>query len=264
MQTLFSKNSNNCWPYKKKYYNDAPIEVITQITFDINTDSLLNDSLFNATYFLTNCIKLQQLTDHLMLPSLSDITYFKQSRDLLLLHGSSSLYTHFSVPKPLFFAANFFTSLHKIILHCGPYHIISADANNNIHILLFNHKFPDSLYCTNPEIKIEPEQYHALFPNLPPEKYEITFTNLAEDDYFIEVHTLNQNHGSILDNWINSGMPPSYSPESVEHLKANIHPKYEYQYIKSKGPLKLTYALDSLEIKYISIFPSNKYHLLPL
>lgn len=202
-----------------------------------------------------HCIKLRTKLNHLILPTLSDITNLVKPEKPALFFGCGSLYTHFDVPKPALFALEFLASIQGRLLSCGQSHVASSDANQCIRILLFNYKFPDALYCTNPEITIAPDHFYSLFPNMLPEKYEITVRGAKAQNYIVETHTLNQDHGSALDCWLSGGTPAYFSPELIQQLKFHIHPKFEFHLTKSDGTLRLKTQLSTLEIKYIKISP---------
>ena len=137
----------------------------------------------------------------------------------MLFYGSNSLYTHFGVPKPALFALKMFASLKGKIISSGPYHMVTLDSHQCMRIILCNHKFPDAIYCSNPHILIEPKNIYSLFADLLPEKYAISIDTPSRGRYFIETQTLNKEHGSVLDLWLQADTPKNYSRSLIKQQK---------------------------------------------
>ncbi len=248
---------------KERIFGNTPIGIIAEITFNMHADSFLNDSLFNATYLMMNAIKMSPHIHHLVLPSMSDLTYFKKPERPALFYGSNSLYTHLGIPKPTLFAMKMFSSLKGRILSFGPSHIATLDSHQCIRIILCNHKFPDSVYCSNPHIQVDPQKIYSLFADLTPEKYTISIDTPKNSRYFIETQSLNKKHGSVLDVWLDAGTPKAYSRSLIRQQKQTIHPDFNFVCVKSTGTLYIEESLESLEIKYIKIYPAQEHEVLP-
>lgn len=246
----------------RRHYGDMAVEVTAEICFNLHADNVLNDSIFNATYLLSNCLKLRTKIDHLILPTLSDSTFYEKPEKPMPFYGIDSLYTAFGVPKPVLYALSCLSGCHGKLLSCGGSHVASLDGTGCLHLLIFNHKFPDAFYFTNPENKVPAKQMASIFPDMPAEKYDITISGAASSGYFIETETLNQSHGSILDFWIQANTPPYFSNEAVKALADNIRPDFKMTYISPKdNVIHLETEVTMFEIKAIKIYPrSRQYH----
>ncbi len=249
---------------KENVFGNTSIGIIAEITFNAHEDSMLNDSLFNATYLLMNAIKMASSIHHLVLPNMSDLTCFSKPLRPALFFGCNSLYTHFGIPKPTLFAIKMFGSLKGQILSSGPYHMVTLDAHQCIRIILCNHKFPDAIYCSNPHIQIAPKKFYSLFADLPPETYTISIDTPNRGRYFIETQTLSKTHGSVLDVWLDADTPKNYPRSLIKHQELTIHPNFQFVCAKSNGTLFIEETLDSLEIKFIKIYPAQEQELFPI
>lgn len=254
-----STNPGYCYQKLKSFrqtlqsiYGSHYVPIYADILLDLHANNLINETLYASTFLLMNMLKTQNLADRYILPALSDDLHFLYSRNKSMLQGINSLYTDSGIPKPLVFVLKFLKASGNMKVASGDSYLITSDENQNITCLLFNYKHPSMFFCNHPKA-LSPEDVNIIFRNYDPEEMAIQLQLKEPTAYLVEELSINKEHGSILDLWLDSNSVEQPNVSMIKNLKEMLHPGYRFYKLEAQDTIKLTATLETHEIKLIKL-----------
>ncbi len=235
------------------YGYDIPIYV-TELGFHFANKKYLVDSLFSATYIVQSMADLWDLCSAIVLPSASDLHY-RPLNSTLLLSGSNGMISIDGIRKPSFFALMLLSHLGNQLLYKTQGVLASRHRDMSYRILLYNYKHPNNYYCAHPEYEIPEEHYEDIFTDNQPAEFNLSLNFLPDNQYFVVEYTLDKDHGSIMDKWLECGKGHNLLHHMILHLRQLIDIGFSYHPVNVSQDTTLQYTLAPHEIKLITIYP---------
>ena len=226
---------------------------VSEWNFSVSSRNVLNDHCMKGAYLVKNLI------DNIGLVTLSgywlgsDI-FSDFSDSNLFLNGGGGLLSKDGVPKPAFYAFEFMNRLGKYLIQTGEHYIITDNGAGNWRIVCHNLKKLGYQYGLRKENEQRLEEQNNLFTDLKRNEMVFELPALREGKYQISVYSVNQQHGSIQDEWREMSNAGKIGPEECEYLRRITTPKLVLQACKSEnGILAFNLVLEPNEIVFIHV-----------
>jgi len=213
----------------------------------------LNDSCYKGAYIMKNLIDCIEYSDCIGYWSGSDILadYYDSS---LILNGGCGLLTKDGIAKPALYAVEFLNKLGGQVIDKGDNYIVTTQKGNKYTIACHNYKHYNYKYYLQPEDDIDIKGQNRLFDNLEEIHLKFQLKNVENGVYLVKNYSVNENNGSVQDEWLHMHLTPNIGLEEIKYLRQVCTPRLsmkEYQ-VENKI-LNLEIVLLPNEIQYIYI-----------
>lgn len=231
--------------------------IITRYSFTISHYNILSDTIFSADFLLKNMIDNINKTKVFTYNRISD--FEETIADINYFSGGTGMYYKNGVPKPNLHALSFWASLENEILARGENYILASNAErNHLTLLLHNYEHPNDSLVDSDIFSLALFDRYSPFVNKVKKKVIFNF-DTKYTRAKITTKSINKQHGSPYDKWLECGKPPIDTYSSLESfvddiIKIASYPDYLYEEKGlSKGLLHLEVLLEPLEVKFIDI-----------
>lgn len=195
---------------------DQPL-IYSEWNFTIANRSIINDSVFKGAYIVRNLLLLIDQVDMAGYWFGSDLftEYYDSSQ---LLNGSGGLLSRDGICKPALYGIQFFNRLDSYVLSADESCVVTTNLKDNYSIVCHNYQHPTYQYFRMKEAEIRPENLPLYFDR---EKQRFLFRicGVRNGIYQVKMRTLDEEHGSVLDEWIRMGMTEDLSHADLEYLR---------------------------------------------
>lgn len=233
--------------YQGTYY-------VTEWNYSIANRSFLQDSCFRAAYTVRNILENNEDAEGLTLWYASDLLNVYTDSDGIL-SGSAGMLTQDGIFKPIFYAVQFLGKLGNQLIKKDRNFIVTKNSEGDIQILCFNEKRLNYHYFQAEEDSYAPQEVSGLFQNRDILTIDMMLEHLMSGkEYVVRQHIVNEEHGSILDQWIRLGCEKELSAEEVRYLKQTIVPERIKERVRCEnGKLNLKFEMLPNEIRVIFV-----------
>jgi len=226
--------------------------ILAEWSFDVSTRNYLHDSLFMSSFIIKNLLENSD--------GFTDISYWLMS-DLMieftdtnkLLFGGNGLLSVDGLPKPSYFAYQFYRRLGKRIIDKGDGYVITSNSIDSYQILLYNYQHPKETYCTQYQSDLNYHQIDEIFNEPEYQDISISLKNLVKGHYKIKTYLISEEHGSILNEWIKLGGIKNLSSNEISYLRNITQPSMHVKYSKETEEILINEVLKPFEVKLIQI-----------
>lgn len=237
---------------KSEGFADTPLHV-SEYSTSLSNRNVVNDSCINGAFLLQNAIacagKAEILGYWLLTDSYSD---FYDSQNLLF--GGCGLLTKNGIPKPGFYALEFFSRLYKQIVALGRNYIVTKSESGNYRIACHNYKALNYNYYISKEDEIQIEDLNGMLEDREHLTISLNLQPVEAGAYKIKQNIISRQYGSIQDEWRELDMESELSMEEQKYLAKISVPKLLIRKINAgEGRLECNITLTPNEIQYISI-----------
>ena len=173
-----------------------------------------------------------------------------------ILHGGNGLMSKDGLPKPSYFALYFLAKLGGKLLGKGKGYMAVKNAENNIYILCYNYKNLIYDYKYEEENLVNVYNVDAMFVDDHPMNIQFMVHNLEPSgEYVIKRHIVNQEYGSVMDEWKRLGFEPEMRSNDIDYLKSVCVPRIQMEHkIAEGGRLFLEAELKAHEMLLLHIY----------
>ncbi|WP_099469759.1 GH39 family glycosyl hydrolase [Konateibacter massiliensis] len=196
---------------------------ITEWNTSISERNYYNDSCAKAAHVAHQLIQLAGKTKLLAYFQVSDLLaqYYDVKEPLV---GATGLLTRDGIPKPVFYTYLFMGRLGSNLVARGEQYLVTTNGKNKYYILLCNPKRFNHTYYLKAENEITVDDLEDIFENYEPLTLEFELSNVKNGSYHIKKHILNEEYGSILNEWKNLGYVGEVNKEDIDYLKTICRP----------------------------------------
>lgn len=229
---------------------------ITEWNMTISSRNYFNDSLWKGCYVIKSYLDTLGKVDGLSYIQLLDnTTEFYDSQKLL--NGSSGILTSELIEKPAFQAMRMMAHLRKYLVGKGENYIITRDDNGSITIIVHNFIGLNYLYYMKDENENTVAEHYNYFEHQEGQHITLELSGLNKDgNYLVRQYTVNQEYGSVMDEWKQLSYIEMLKAEDVEYMKRSCRPKMTMAYMQAEqGRILLDLALEPLEFRRIALYP---------
>ncbi|GFP74699.1 GH39 family glycosyl hydrolase [Clostridium fungisolvens] len=225
---------------------------VTEYNSSISHRHPANDTTFKATFITKNILDNLDEIDSFGYWFCSDISgELKDSKNLL--YGDMGLISANGINKPGFYAYEMLSKLGNDLIQKGDGYIITKKSSYNYEIITYNYKHFDYFYCLKEETPVSLEQYYNIYENQQYLNINIALKGIKSGRYRIKKYTLNREHGSIFDEWLNMNAIYNIKRDEIDYLKQICIPKQTVFYSESIDELKLESCLSPHEVNLYEI-----------
>ncbi|MGL5435440.1 MAG: GH39 family glycosyl hydrolase [Lachnospiraceae bacterium] len=227
---------------------------ITEWSNSVSNRSFLQDSCYRGTYVLNSVFNTYPFVDAMGFWYASDlINIYYDSADIL--NGSSGLLTKDGICKPSYYAFLFLNGMGRYLLGNGENYLITANDEHDFYILCYNMAVLFPSYYIGEEEMYEVERLKDVFQNSKPLRLEFVLQQLEPDDeYIVKQKIVNEQKGSVLNQWIEMGCESELLPEDIAYLRQTSVPAVSIRRQRvQNGQLQLNVELQPHEMRWLHI-----------
>ena len=231
----------------------TPEVMITEWSFSVSDWNSLNDSVFKGAFILKSIIENINCVDLMGYWLASDILgeYFDTGT---ILHGGNGLLSVHGIRKPAFYAIQFANRMGKYILGKDSNSIITSNDSGDYYIACHNYIHPNFKYYLKKEDEVEVQKQFLLFDDAEVLKLGYQIKNIRNGKYMIKIRSLNEEHGSVQDEWGEMRYNENLNQQDIEYLRDISTPKiFIMEQIVTNNILNINTSLKPNEIQYIQI-----------
>ena len=227
--------------------------VVSEYNCTVVNRNFMNDSVYKGAWILKNLFDCMDMAFVMAYWTGSDL-FAECIEQSDFISGSVGLVTRDGIKKPAWYAIEFMNSLERFILKKTEHVLVTRGKYRNYKIICHNYKTPNYRYYTKPESDISQEDMETFFDDRRLLRLYFELPVLADDTYRIKFLRINQNNGSILDEWAQMLFPSYVDSEDIDYLKKRCTPQITVRTYKEKdGKIAFTTMLEPNEIQLILV-----------
>lgn len=237
----------------RKYGLEDKKIYITEWNFSISNRDIINDSCAMGAYVMQNLIQAERQLDGLAWWHATDLLTDYHDADLDL-RGDNGILTSGGIPKPVYYAFEFFEKMQNQVVMKVDHMLITTNGRGSFAIVCHNCKKPSYLAQLAAENRTPVDTEDDLFENNDSILLKVQLDHVQTGDYLIKNHIVNQDHGSVLDLWQQMGSRRNLSRGEVEYLTRISVPDIVFKEVSAKSDvLNFELTLQPHEIRLIEI-----------
>ncbi|AQR96727.1 GH39 family glycosyl hydrolase [Clostridium saccharoperbutylacetonicum] len=227
--------------------------IISEWNSTVSNRNYTNDSCSKAAYIIKNVLDSMGRVDKLGYWVVSDISGEYLDTDLLL-QGGTGLISKNGIKKPAYYAFSFLERLSENIIQKGNNYIMTRNGNNSFTILCHNYKHFNNSYLLNSEENISLSELENFYEDENEQLITFSLSSIQNGNYRIKSYILNEEYGSVLNEWMKLDTDNHLKPDEIDYLKSISIPKLMLQYVGvSKGVLNYSLKLLPHEVRLITL-----------
>lgn len=191
---------------------------VSEWSSTISNRNHLNDSCYKGSYILKSIMDCFGKARMLGYWVGSDI-FSEHMDNNSLLFGGCGLVSSTGIKKPAFYAYRFLNQLGKYMLFRGKNSLVTTNGNNNYSIVCHNYRHLNYKYFLKKENELEIEKLYQLYEDNQSIQLSFQLTNLKNGKYKIKTYSINDENGSVQEEWRKLGGTDSLSKSEIEYLK---------------------------------------------
>ncbi len=172
-----------------------------------------------------------------------------------ILHGGSGIISKDGIRKPAYHALYFASKINGNLLSKGDGYIAVQGVQDNIYILCYNHK--NFIYSYKYEEDKEVNRYNVdlMFEDKNSTIMKFMLHGLDEVEYVVKRQIVNQDYGSVMDEWRKLGFETEMRYSEIEYLKSICVPRIQMtRKVAEEGQMYLEAELKAHEIQMIHVY----------
>ncbi|HHV11516.1 MAG TPA: helix-turn-helix domain-containing protein [Clostridiales bacterium] len=226
---------------------------VTEWSSTVSNRNVFNDHCNKGAYLVKNMIDsigLADLTGYWLGSDLFADFYDSQP----VLNGGCGLITKDGILKPAFYAMDFMNKSGKQLIQKGDNYIMTYCGHSNYCIVCHNYKHYNYSYFLRMENEIGIREINQMFIDRDKINLKFHINNVKNGSYQIKIHSINQHHGSVQDEWMRMNLITAANKEEIEYLKRVCTPRLSVIRCDVKdSTLNAEATLEPNEIQYIQI-----------
>ncbi len=226
---------------------------VTEWSSTISNRNLLNDSCYKGAYIMKSIIDSIDMADVLGYWVASDIfsEYFDSSP---ILFGGCGLLSKDGIKKPSYYAYYFLNSIGKYLISTDDNSIVTTNGHNSYYIACHNYRHLNYKYYLKSENEFELENMYQLYEDNGSLQLNYELTNVKNGRYKIKTYAINEDNGSVQQEWRRMGLNKQLTKQEVDYLKRVCTPYIQIREYEVKNQiLNFDVKLKAQEIQYLHI-----------
>lgn len=227
---------------------------VSEWNTSLSERNIYNDSCAKACHMLTQMVDAADRIGWMCYTGISDCPsqYFDSAAPLI---GATGLITRDALPKPAYYAFEFWKLLGDRLLKKGEHYIATSRNEDSIQILAFNAKHFSYGYQLKDEDRLAPGELPFILRNS--HKLELTFDlrGMRDGKHKIVIYRVREASGNVLAEWKKLGYANDLLRSEIEYLRRVCIPRMEVLYQGgAEGTLELDVTLEANEMALIQVF----------
>ena len=186
--------------------------------------NFINDTCYQATFFVKSTIDLLNEVDMICYYQMSDFN-FSYTENHLLLNGRNGILSQFGIHKPGYLALRMMRRLSEHMVDRGDGYIVTKGSYDTYHMMLCNHGRVSHSYCLRIDENVPVQDAYTVYDYPDTQNIFITLNHVRDGEYRIISNHLNRENGSLFDEWEKTGFWENPNGEELEYLKTALHPR---------------------------------------
>lgn len=226
---------------------------ISEWNFSVSSRNVLNDHCMKSAYMVRNMIDSVDLVDIMGYWVGSDL-FAAHHTSKTMINGSGGLLSKDGIRKPAYYAFDFMNHLGKYIRKRDEHYIITDNGAGNWRIVCHNLKNLNHQYSMIKEDEIRISEQNNLFSDMKRYKIHFDLPGKKGGKYILRIHSLNQNHGSLQDEWLAMSAPQEMWRDDLKYLARVATPRMILQSSNAEnGRIVFDIVMEPNEIDYIHV-----------
>nr|WP_304215108.1 helix-turn-helix domain-containing protein [Fredinandcohnia onubensis] len=222
----------------RNHFNEDTEYIITRWNFSWDVHNYLHDTAFMSTFIIENMLhSSSSLTSAIGFLSASDILY-EWSINNHPFYGGSGLVNTEGVKKAAYYAFVLLEKLGSEVIKKGSNYIVTKNGEE-IQILVYNHAYPNQIYCQGDDQLKDPYQRYDCFEEKNSLQVNVELNNIY-GTYRCRRYQLNRDHGSAFDDWVRLGGVIDMGQEEISYLKRKSYPNLNVNQIICEGSYQIS------------------------
>lgn len=237
-------------------YPETPVWV-SEWNTSLSERNIYNDSCAKACHMLTQMVDAADRICRMSYWGISDCPsqYFDSAAPLI---GATGLITRDALPKPAYYAFEFWKQLGERMLGKGEHYIATSQHGDSVQILTFNAKQFSYGYQLKDEDRLAPGELPFVFRNS--HRLELTFAleGMKNGKKKICIYRVGEASGNVLTEWKKLGYANDLLRSEIAYLQKICIPRMEVLYQEvTGGILELDVMLEANEMALILVFSKD-------
>lgn len=226
---------------------------VSEYSLSLSNRNTINDSCTKGAFMIYNaisCLGKVKLMGHWLFTD----AYADDQDTGMLLFGGCGLLSKDGITKPAYYAVEFLNRLYPWILDENPNYLVTRSERGSIRLVCHNMKRPNYYYYLTDEDGLRIKDMAMIRDDRECLTLHMKFTNIKDGIYSIKKNCLNQNCGSVQDNWKKLNMESDLTMREMEYLKNVSTSAISIREEEAKnGTLEFDIRLEPDEIQYVHI-----------
>lgn len=237
---------------REENFLDAELHV-SEYSLTLSNRNAVNDSCAKGAFLVQNalaCCGRADLTGYWFgFDGYADFSDAKQ-----FLFGGCGLLTKTGVPKPAFYAFAFLNHLHGRIRSMDQNHVCTGNGRDSFRIVCHNFTGFNYNYYLTDEDKIRIQNIPVMLEENRDRVCRVRLEGVHNGSYMIRSRQVNQQYGSVQDEWLRLNLEKELSMQDQEYLEriSIPRPQIRHQEVR-RNVLEFEYMLAPNEIRYLHI-----------
>lgn len=214
---------------------------------------LTNDTLYKAAYIVKNIVENLDRIHGFGYWVLSD-NIEETAASPQLFHGGLGLIAQYGIPKAAMYAYHLLAKLGDRLITQGDGYTVTA-GGGSYQVLTYNYCHFDDLYALGDTSFINATSRYNGFKDEKTLRLELDLKGLPIGKYKLVTHTIDRQHGSSYDKWVEMGAPESLTAEDTTYLKESSHPRRHVQFLDVEDGMILISILEPHGVELIELTP---------
>lgn len=232
-------------------YGDTPL-FVTEWNFSVSSRNIIHDSCYIGAYIIRNTIAMLGLAQSAAWWRGSDLhsEYYDNNSAL---YGGEGLLSRDGICKPSFYAFAFLNHMTGMVIGRGENYLIAKSSERSYRMICCNYQHPNIHYYQGEEDMQDPDQIQGFFTDAASLTMHIRIHGVTPGRYRIKTRRVNQEEGSVLDEWNKIRLESEGSTDDIAYLRNISIPRMLVQTIDCGQTLEFATVLKEHEIQYIHI-----------
>ena len=235
-------------------FGGVPLHV-TEYSLTLSNRNAVNDHCAKGAFLMQNAIACLDVADF-MGHWLAADTYADYHDTQNFLFGGCGFMTKTGVPKPGFYAFEYLNHLYQTLLAKEKNYVITGNRHGSFRMVSHNFKNLNYNYYLADEGKIQIQDIPQMFENQDALVIRVTLQGVENGIYMIKHSQVNQEFGSVLDEWVRLNMETQLTMQEQDYLKRISTPRMSAQEVCAEhNQLEFELVLKANEIRYTQVVP---------
>lgn len=214
---------------------------------------LTNDTCYKAAYIVKNVLENLDELQSLAYWSLTDLLEELPPAEETF-HGGLGLITSNGIQKPGYYAYELLGKLGDRLMELGAGYCLTK-SSQGYQLMVYHYCHFDRLYGTSDSLGIDALNRYHVFRDTNNLEMSFAIQGIPSGVYKLRQTTINRDHGSAYDTWLEMGAPSSLDADEVAYLNRKAVPNQVRKTIDIQGSLDIKCELNPHEVRLYELWP---------
>ncbi len=220
---------------------------VTEWNQTFSDENYLNDSCYRACDMLRTMFQSLGKADLMVYDTGTDLTV-ETSRNKDLLFGGRGLLSREGIFKPSGFVYTYVKHLFPLCIEVKEDYIVTTDGRGFFGIIAHNGKQLNNRYYAVSEDRLQKDNLWQYYEDQKNRDFRVVLKNVESGMYQVQIWQVNEENGSVLDQWRFLDFCDTSSRGMLRHFKQSVNPGFFYYHVKAEeGRLRFEWRMKANE-----------------